>query len=239
MGIVVIIVIAIIGITVWVILKKAKEKKEKRAEELRQQELKDAQEREKAEILRKQQEEEQWQEDIKTGKVDFKKAEAFYDAGTMLLEAGKIDEAIVQFTKAIEFNPRYTNAYCKRGIAYKRKGDCDQAIEDYQQALRFDDNDSEVHYNLGLAYMERKNFYAAKEAFNMAYHYGVDAILNKGIAEFNIGEEERVKYNSTTELHAAYRTFEEVLRKDPNNSEARRLLGMAQERIPYRVDSRL
>ena len=80
-------------------------------------------------------------------------------------------------------------------------------------------------------------------------NYEITALLNRGIVEFNLGEDERIRWKDsgsysypvgmTSHYHDAYRTFEEVLRKDPNHSDARRLLEMAQQRLPYKMDSRL
>jgi tetratricopeptide (TPR) repeat protein len=36
---------------------------------------------------------------------------------------GKYDLAIIEFTKAIEINPRYAQAYNNRGLAYDAKGE--------------------------------------------------------------------------------------------------------------------
>jgi len=43
----------------------------------------------------------------------------------------EIDNAIADYSKAIDLNPRYANALLNRGIAYQSKGDHDRAIRDY------------------------------------------------------------------------------------------------------------
>jgi len=161
--------------------KEKKEAREKAERELREKE--EEEEREKAEILRKQQEkkeeerkkaeEEKWQEDIRTGKVDLNKAEVFFDKGIMLLDSEKYHEAIEQFTKAIEFNPRYSEAYCNRGIAFYTNGEIDKAIDDYYKARSFNNNDKngrKIQYNLGRAYMEKKSFNEAYYSFYGLIH---------------------------------------------------------------------
>jgi len=235
-----VIVLIIVAFVVYKIWQKWKEEERKKKEA---QEREEAQKREEAEILRKQQEEEQWQEDIKTGKVNLSVAVKFHNKGTKLLEAGKYNEAIEQFTKAIDSNPRYKDAYCNRGIAYKKKGNCDQAIADYYQGLRLDYEDADIHYNLGLAYFEKKEFRHAVDAFGaMRSHLGsvakskkVMMLLDHGIANINCGMQE----NNYSHFHNAYRIFEEVLSIDPNNSNARKLLETAQQKLPYAMDSRL
>jgi len=210
-------------------------REKKRSERLELQQKQQRQQLQEAEILRTKLEEEKWQEDIRTGKVDFVKAEALYNTGTMLLESGKYYEAIEQFTKAIDFNPRYKEAYCNRGIAYKKKGSCDKAIEDYNRALKFGD-DPDVHYNKGLALLENKDFESARSAFHQAIHGLTDynkkkpmALLNHGIASYNCS----CRYNSIGSYYNAIYDWKEVLKIDPNNSEAQRLIKMAEENRPY------
>jgi len=220
---VIVAVVIILVFFVKFLMKKKEAKEREKAELLRKQ-------REEAEILRKKKEEEQWQEDIRTGKVNFSAAEKFYKMGAKLMETGKYDEAIEQFTKAIDSNPRYKDAYCDRGIAYKKKGDCNRAIADYQQGLQLDNNDADIHYNLGLAYMDKKEFLSATIEFQALesrseYRRNVMMLLNHGIAYLNIGD-----------FHQACRRFFEVLRIDPNNSDARRYFEMAQQKLPYAYD---
>jgi len=44
---------------------------------------------------------------------------------------GYDDQAVTDFTKAIEIDPNYANAYNNRGSIYSDKGRHDQAISDY------------------------------------------------------------------------------------------------------------
>jgi len=53
---------------------------------------------------------------------------------------GLHDQAIADYTKAIELDPRHAWAYRNRGVAYERKGLYDQAIADYTKALEIDPN---------------------------------------------------------------------------------------------------
>jgi len=65
-------------------------------------------------------------------------SDKLYNQGTELLKKGQYDQAIANFDKAIEINPRYAEAYNNRGIAYTKKGQYDKAISDYNKAIELD-----------------------------------------------------------------------------------------------------
>ncbi len=56
---------------------------------------------------------------------------AYNQRGIAWSQKGDYDRAVADYTKAIDINPRYTNAYNHRGIAWTQKGDYVRAIEDY------------------------------------------------------------------------------------------------------------
>jgi tetratricopeptide (TPR) repeat protein len=60
------------------------------------------------------------------------------ERGILRARAGDLDSAIADFTKAIELEPRFAEAYCHRGDARERKGDLDGAIADLTIALALD-----------------------------------------------------------------------------------------------------
>ena len=49
---------------------------------------------------------------------------------------GKYTQAIADFNRAIEINPRYGEAYYNRGVVYNRLGNREQAIDDIRTAAR-------------------------------------------------------------------------------------------------------
>ena len=54
--------------------------------------------------------------------------------GTALMSQNKVEAAIASYTRAIELNPRYAEAYVRRGMARRAAGDLAGSIEDYEKA---------------------------------------------------------------------------------------------------------
>ena len=51
---------------------------------------------------------------------------AYYNRGNAYASKGDFDQAIDDYTKAIELKPDLVDAYHNRGIAYDKQGDYDQ-----------------------------------------------------------------------------------------------------------------
>jgi tetratricopeptide (TPR) repeat protein len=71
-----------------------------------------------------------------------------YGLGCALLKKGSVDEAIVQYQKALQINPDYTDAHYNLGCALFQKGRMDEAIIQYQKALQIEPDNVEALNNL-------------------------------------------------------------------------------------------
>jgi tetratricopeptide (TPR) repeat protein len=60
-------------------------------------------------------------------------------------------EAIADFDKAIEINPKFAKAFCFRGSAKYLSGDVKGAIADFDNAIKLDSKDNLSYYRRGLA----------------------------------------------------------------------------------------
>ena len=60
----------------------------------------------------------------------------FFQRGRTLMKVKKYPEAIVDFSKVLELNPKMKDAYFYRGRAYKKIGEKRAAFEDIRQAAR-------------------------------------------------------------------------------------------------------
>lgn len=81
-------------------------------------------------------------------------AEWYLDRGNELAEEGRYEEAIEEYTKAIEIDPDYAAAYNNRGYAYDELGEYQQAIDDYTKAIEIDPDCADTYNNRGYTYRE-------------------------------------------------------------------------------------
>ena len=73
-----------------------------------------------------------------------------------MLTKSQYDKAISDYTKAIEINPRFAEAYYNRGLAYGKKGQYDKAISDYTKAIEINPRFAEAYNNRGDAYGRKR-----------------------------------------------------------------------------------
>jgi len=97
-------------------------------------------------------------------------AKFYNNRGTAYGEKGQYDQAISDFNKAIEINPRYNTAYNNRGIVYRLKDQYDQAISDFNKAIEINRLDAEAYNNLAWLFATAKapGFRNGKKAVELA-----------------------------------------------------------------------
>src|ERR1700757_1686696 len=61
--------------------------------------------------------------------------QAYNMRGSVLAQAGKTEEALADFNKAISLDPTYGQAYANRGLIYSQTKRLDQAIADYERGV--------------------------------------------------------------------------------------------------------
>ncbi|MBU1023660.1 tetratricopeptide repeat protein [bacterium] len=82
-----------------------------------------------------------------------------YNHGDALYKDGNFEGAEEQFTKAIESNPEFEDAYYNQGNARFKRGNLEGAVESYEKALEIDPEDEDARYNLEYVkkLLEQKN----------------------------------------------------------------------------------
>jgi protein O-GlcNAc transferase len=72
--------------------------------------------------------------------------------GVSLLQQGKTSEAIDEFLKAIDLNPKNIAGRFQLAEIYKREGRLDEAIYHYEKIIKLAPQNTTAHNNLGVLY---------------------------------------------------------------------------------------
>ena len=86
----------------------------------------------------------------------------------MYLAKGHLDQAIADYDKAIERDPKLAVAYNNRGLAFSAKGELDQALADFDAAVRLDSKFAEAFLNRANAFREKQDFERARQDLQAA-----------------------------------------------------------------------
>ena len=107
-------------------------------------------------------------------------AEEYLEKGVEYAEQVRFDDAIAQFSKAIELDPQFAWAYYNRGFTYFLLGQYQRAIEDYTEAIRLDPQDGAAYASRTLAYTALGRDQEAERDIEKAVELGIDAdVLNE------------------------------------------------------------
>ncbi|HOZ70556.1 MAG TPA: tetratricopeptide repeat protein [Chitinophagaceae bacterium] len=101
--------------------------------------------------------------------------------------------AIQDFTKAIELNPNFSNAYFNRALSRNKLQDFPGAISDYTKAIEINPEFDAAYYNRGNIYRSNKDFALAILDYNAAIKIDSDKpkyYLNLGLAKASINNHE-------------------------------------------------
>jgi len=149
--------------------------------------------------------------------------EAQVHLGNALLAGGHIDEAVEQYGQALSANPGNAEAHNDLGNALKGiPGKLDEAIAQYEQALRINPDYAEAHNNLGNALNGRNQIAEAVSQYEQALRIKPD------VAGFHLNlAVTLMRLPGRGDEAAAH--LREVLRLDPGNVLAQRMLAEVQE----------
>jgi len=83
------------------------------------------------------------------------KSEKHYGKGTIYLNRGKYDEAIVEFQEALKADPSFAEAHYSIGQAYTMQRKFDDALAAYKKAVETDANYLDARIALALMYLQK------------------------------------------------------------------------------------
>jgi len=130
-----------------------------------------------------------------------------------LSELEKHDEALISYSKALEFDENYAIAWSNKGVILNDHFDViDEAISCFERALQLIPSYADAHLNLGVAHAKNKNYSKAFEHYESALKYDphcVEAWINRGNA-----------FNDLKRHEEALASFGCAIKLQPNLPEA-------------------
>jgi tetratricopeptide (TPR) repeat protein len=153
---------------------------------------------------------------------------------------------IEYFTKALELNPKLSDAYAKRGMLYYFSEKYDKMIQDFQSYIELVPAKAEAYRMLGLGYLKSGLFKAAISSLTRAIEMDsnlASAYTNRAEAYLLSGKYEEAILDSTKAIKIwgdpitmsdAYRTRAKVYWEIDRNTEA-----YADNRRSLRLDPRV
>lgn len=138
------------------------------------------------------------------------------------LMAGRLDEAIAEYRRAVEVDPENAAARRNLALALGRTGAADAAARQLRAALESAPEDPQLHFDLGNAVLAQGDREAAVAAFRRALELAPDLQA----ARFNLAN----VLAGLDRWEEAYRHLEEFLASEPGDSRARYLAAMALHR---------
>jgi tetratricopeptide (TPR) repeat protein len=88
--------------------------------------------------------------------------------GDILLEMGKLEEALAAYDEAINLNPQDSQFYVRKGAALSKLERFPEALEFYDKAIAFARSDASLHASRGDILLKLENFDEALNAYNDA-----------------------------------------------------------------------
>jgi len=89
-------------------------------------------------------------------------------AGVMYRRAGKYEEAIDRYTKAIDLKPNFSQAFNNRGVVYYNMRKNGKAMADYDKAIELNPNFGKAYNNRGLVYARNEKYGLAIDEYDKA-----------------------------------------------------------------------
>ncbi|MBN2276104.1 MAG: tetratricopeptide repeat protein, partial [Bacteroidales bacterium] len=100
--------------------------------------------------------------------VNAQNAKQFYKTGLTFIDAHNYNDAIDQFSKAVEADPDYVEAYIERARTYMLINDIQKAAEDYDRALVFKKKKKDLYLEASTANYHLSQFDKALELVDEA-----------------------------------------------------------------------
>ena len=117
-------------------------------------------------------------------------AESAYIKGIRNMDQHRYNDAIADFTAALNKNDRFADAYLKRGSCLVILNDYPNALFDLDKAVQLDPKNSLAYYNRGLVKKQGAEYQDAVEDFSSAIELNKEfglAYFNRALCQLSLG----------------------------------------------------
>jgi len=146
-------------------------------------------------------------------------ADYWVTVGDERTEAGRYQEALDAYRKALDADPDSVTAYNGIGVVSTRTKQYDEAVASYGKALTRDPDSAWTRSNLGLAYIDMRRYPEAIKTLRQA----VKSMPDLSIAHLNLG----IAYAKNEQYREAAASYQEAIRLSPSLADAYYGLGLA------------
>lgn len=137
-------------------------------------------------------------------------ADDYNDRGLAYICLGESEQAIRDFSRALDLDKSEAVYYSNRAIVYIETGAYENAIVDLERSIELDDQNAVTMNNLGVAYGEQGEFDAALDAYNRAIELDpnyAQAYRNRGFLYEDFGD-----------LDSAYENYTRAIELEPTDA---------------------
>lgn len=103
--------------------------------------------------------------------------------GMAYFALSKYEEAVNDFDKSIEYDPKAFRTYYYKGIVYSISQKYKEAVESFSQSLELNEFQAHTHYRRGLCYYELSDYENSMADLNAALRLGIDEKEIQGLRE--------------------------------------------------------
>ncbi|WP_413167436.1 tetratricopeptide repeat protein [Capilliphycus salinus ALCB114379] len=101
-------------------------------------------------------------------KPDVNSVQIHYKLARLMVQQGRIDEAIPYYQKILHNHPTHPSACQELGNIFLKLQRAEEAIACYRQALEIESNQPQIYHNLGEAFSQLENWTEAIDAYRQA-----------------------------------------------------------------------
>lgn len=114
------------------------------------------------------------------------------------------EEAVQNYSKAIELNNKYFDAYVNRGVIYSQMNKNEEALKDFNKAVEINDKNPAPYINKAILYKKLKNNLAAEVNYEIAIKLNrkdPEAYYNRGLYHSESGNYKEAVKDFSKAIH--------------------------------------